>query len=164
MPANTLQARIGPVDQVVERLENASPLDPVVKAVRRIVNSALKPQKVRDALHGVWFGHPLHPVLTDIPIGAWTAALALDALDAASEDDFAPGADAAIALGLAGAVGSAVTGLTDWKELDTKPLRIGLLHGMLNLGATILYAASLILRRRGVAVQAQVRPRRPNHP
>jgi nitrite reductase/ring-hydroxylating ferredoxin subunit/uncharacterized membrane protein len=109
-------------------------------------------QPVADFLHGTWLGHPLHPVLTDIPIGAWTAALALDALDAVSEDDFAIGADAAIALGLAGAVGSAVTGLTDWKELDTKPLRIGLLHGMLNLGATILYAASLILRRRGARV------------
>jgi nitrite reductase/ring-hydroxylating ferredoxin subunit/uncharacterized membrane protein len=100
-------------------------------------------------LHGTWLGHPLHPVLTDIPIGAWTAALALDALDTISDQDFAPGADAAVALGLAGAVGAAASGLTDWKELDTKPLRIGLVHGALNLSATILYAASLAQRRSG---------------
>src|SRR6266498_4467538 len=95
------------LDSVADRLQ------PAVKSLF----DALGPARpgVADFLHGTWLGHPLHPVLTDIPIGAWTAALALDALDAASEDDFAPGADAAIALGLAGAVGSAVTGLTDWK-------------------------------------------------
>src|SRR4051794_33348032 len=69
-----------PVNDVVDRLEHAGPLDPVVNAVRGIVAKALGPQKVRDALHGVWLGHPLHPVLTDVPIGMWSAAAVIDLL------------------------------------------------------------------------------------
>lgn len=106
-------------------------------------------QPVVDFLHGTWLGHPLHPLLTDVPIGSWTAALVLDALGMVSDQDLEAGADAAIALGLVGAVGSAITGLADWKDLDSKPLRIGLAHGVLNLSATTLYAISLLLRRRG---------------
>lgn len=105
---------------------------------------------IEDLLHGTPAGHPLHPALTDIPVGAWTVALALDALDGlAGREDLAPGADVAIGIGLLGALGAVSTGLADWKELDTKPLRIGLIHGSLNLGATTLYAASWLLRRRG---------------
>src|SRR6266498_3073281 len=107
-------------DSTVDLIAEQEWLKPVEDAVGAVVRNAYSKsgdtgRQVKNFLHGAWLGHPLHPVLTDIPIGAWTAAVALDALDAASEDDFAPGADAAIALGLAGAVGSAVTGLTDWK-------------------------------------------------
>ena len=104
-------------------------------------------QPIADFLHGTWLGHPLHPVLTDVPIGAWTAAVLLDALDIVGEQDYAPGADAAVALGLAGALGAAVSGLTDWKDLDSRPQRIGLVHGVLNLSATALFSASLFMRR-----------------
>jgi nitrite reductase/ring-hydroxylating ferredoxin subunit/uncharacterized membrane protein len=106
-------------------------------------------QPIADFLHGTWLGHPLHPVLTDIPIGAWTAAVLLDALDIVGEQDYAPGADAAVALGLVGAVGAAVSGLTDWKDLDARPQRVGLVHGVLNLGAMALFGASLVMRRSG---------------
>lgn len=93
---------------------------------------------------------PDHPAITDIPTGAWTVAAVLDALDAlGGRLDLAPGADAAIQIGLVGALGAAATGMADWKDLDAKPRRIGLLHGLLNLGATGLYAASLLARGRG---------------
>jgi nitrite reductase/ring-hydroxylating ferredoxin subunit/uncharacterized membrane protein len=140
--------------RVVDALARQEWLKQASQAVQEAVQGIFKAggsaaQPIADALHGTWLGHPLHPVLTDIPIGAWTTALALDALDMFSESDYAPGADAAVALGLAGAVGAAVSGLTDWKELDARPLRIGLLHGTLNLSATVCYAASLALRRSG---------------
>jgi nitrite reductase/ring-hydroxylating ferredoxin subunit/uncharacterized membrane protein len=107
-------------------------------------------QKLKNFLHGTWLGHPLHPVLTDVPIGAWTVALVLDALDAArGREDFAPGADAAIGIGLIGAVGAAGSGITDWEGSGQQAPRSGLLHGLLNVGATGLYAASLIARKRG---------------
>ncbi|MEO6683395.1 MAG: hypothetical protein ABIN48_11300, partial [Ginsengibacter sp.] len=35
-------------------------------------------RKIKNFLHGTWLGHPLHPLMTDIPIGAWTAAAVLD--------------------------------------------------------------------------------------
>ncbi|MCO5948602.1 Rieske 2Fe-2S domain-containing protein [Mucilaginibacter flavidus] len=103
-------------------------------------------QKIKNFLHGTWLGHPLHPVITDVPIGAWTVAAVLDGLELAGKNKYKAGADAAIALGLAGAVGSAVTGLTDWTGTTKKKRKIGLLHGILNLSATALYATSLVLR------------------
>ncbi|MCL6600976.1 MAG: DUF2231 domain-containing protein [Alicyclobacillus macrosporangiidus] len=106
-------------------------------------------QPLKDFLHGVWLGHPLHPVLTDVPIGSWTAALVLDALgDISGHDGFGRGADAAVAVGLVGAVGAALTGATDWAYLDGRARRLGLLHGLMNTGAVLLYTASWVMRRR----------------
>ncbi len=129
--------------------------DVLQPAVRGFLDS-LGParRRVGNFLHGTWLGHPLHPVITDVPIGAWTTTLLLDAL--AGDADGASGrtglrraADASVALGLAGAVGSAVTGLADWSETDATPRRVGVAHALLNSGATVLFAASLVSRRRG---------------
>ena len=106
---------------------------------------------IKNFLHGTWLGHPLHPVLTDIPIGAWSVTVLLDVLDGNGRER--PGlrraADASLALGLAGAAGSAVTGLTDWSSTDARPRRVGVAHALLNTGATVLFAASLLSRRGG---------------
>jgi len=56
-------------------------------------------------------------------------------------------ADLAIGVGLVGAVGSAVTGITDWSETDDPGRKVGLLHGLLNVTATSLYTASLFMRK-----------------
>lgn len=125
--------------------------EPVSDAVRRAYEAqGAFGRQAKNFFHGVWLGHPLHPVLTDIPVGAWTAALALDA---AGGDD--PGmrraARLAIAVGLAGAVGSAVTGLTDWAETGGRSRRVGLVHGLLNVAATALFATSWLERGNGNA-------------
>jgi len=104
---------------------------------------------VKDAVHGVWLGHPLHPVLTDVPLGAWTTTLALDATAAVTGDEaYERGADVALAVGLVGAIGAAVTGLTDFSETDGRARRIGLVHGLMNVTATACFAAAYLLRRR----------------
>jgi uncharacterized membrane protein len=105
-------------------------------------------QQLKNFLHGTWLGHPLHPVITDVPIGAWTVAAVLDCLELSGQRKYALGADAAIAIGLVGALGAALTGLTDWTKTTEKKREIGLLHGLLNIGATALYATSYLLRRR----------------
>src|SRR6185312_9958092 len=75
--------------------------------------------RVKDALHGTWLGHPLHVVLTDIPLGAWTAAMFFDAVAAVSNSDsLDSAADACIGAGLGGAILAAITGLTDWQDVD----------------------------------------------
>src|SRR5207302_5588050 len=119
--------------------ETAKPLQ---KAVRdAFVGPAGR--ELKNFLHGTWLGHPLHPVLTDIPVGAWTAALALDALESISgRKECGSAADLAIGVGLLGAVGSAITGITDWSETDGPARRAGMLHGLLNLAATTLYTTS----------------------
>src|SRR5205814_10686841 len=84
------------------------PVETALGAVADTTFNKLMPlsQKVRNFLHGTWLGHPLHPVVTDLPIGAWTAAAALDAYEPSTGDKtFAPGADIAVGLGLLGAAG-----------------------------------------------------------
>ena len=104
-------------------------------------------QKLRNFLNGTWLGEPLHVVLTDLPIGAWTAAMVFDLLDLmVGRHEFASAADASIGIGLAGAAGAAVTGITDWSDVDPPARRLGLVHGLVNLGGTALFAMSLLLR------------------
>ncbi|HVW87535.1 MAG TPA: Rieske 2Fe-2S domain-containing protein, partial [Bryobacteraceae bacterium] len=123
--------------------------EPVQSAVSQAFESAGDAgKKVQNALNGTWLGHPLHPVLTDIPIGAWTTALVLDCMEVSGgRRGIKDAADAAIALGLAGSAAVAVTGLTDWKDLSGKDRRVGLVHGMLNAVVASLYTGSLIARR-----------------
>jgi nitrite reductase/ring-hydroxylating ferredoxin subunit/uncharacterized membrane protein len=124
---------------------------PLSEAVRALfTNAGPAGQTAKNALHGVWLGHPLHPVLTDVPVGAWTAALALDAREIATGDRaYGRAADFVLGVGLVAAVGAAITGLTDWSETEGRARRLGLLHGLLNVGATALVATSYALRRKG---------------
>jgi nitrite reductase/ring-hydroxylating ferredoxin subunit/uncharacterized membrane protein len=122
--------------------------EPLSDAVRNIFASAGPAgQHVKNALHGVWLHHPLHPVFTDVPIGAWTTALALDC---AGNDDRGTrdAATFALGVGLLGALGAAVTGLTDWSETQGRARRTGLLHGLLNIAATSLMATAFAQRSR----------------
>jgi nitrite reductase/ring-hydroxylating ferredoxin subunit/uncharacterized membrane protein len=107
------------------------------------------PQKIRNFLNGTWLGEPLHVVLTDVPIGAWTLAIAFDVLDLIrTRREFALAADTSIAIGLVCAAGAAVTGVTDWSDVDPPARRTGFIHGLLNLSATALFATSLVLRKK----------------
>jgi nitrite reductase/ring-hydroxylating ferredoxin subunit/uncharacterized membrane protein len=127
--------------------EVADALQPAIAGTFQSAGTA--GQKVEDFLHGTWLGHPLHSVLTDIPVGAWTAALVLDAMDEMSgREEFGRGADAAVAVGIVGAVASAVTGLTDWHKTDGTARRIGITHGLMNATALALYATSMACRQR----------------
>jgi nitrite reductase/ring-hydroxylating ferredoxin subunit/uncharacterized membrane protein len=140
---------------VVRLIDEQRWLDPVSDTLQKAVTQAYASggtagQQVKNLLSGTWLGHPLHPLLTDVPIGAWTVALACDALEVGSQRAvFAPGADAAVALGLGGALGAALSGLSDWHFTLDRPRRLGLAHGLLNLSATGLYGASLVARLRG---------------
>ncbi len=126
----------------------AAPLSDAVKHVYSRAGDAGR--RAKNAVHGVWLGHPLHPVLTDLPLGAWTTGLVLDAVGAIRRDaSLEDAADVAMAVGLAGAAGAAITGLTDWSETDGRSRRTGLLHGLLNITATALYATAYVLRRNG---------------
>ena len=106
-------------------------------------------QKIRNFLNGTWFGEPLHVVLTDVPIGAWTVAMAFDALDLVCDRrEFTRACETSIGIGLLGAAGAAVTGMTDWSDVDPPARRLGLIHGLLNLSGAALFATSLFLRKK----------------
>ena len=132
------------VEQVVDRIENAGPLDPAVKAVRGAVKAVLRPRALQDLLHGVWLGHPLHPVLTDVPIGAWSSAAILDLMPGTG-----PASTTLIATGCAAAAPTALTGWADWSQLHPQQQRVGLVHAAANIVGLGLYTASLGARLRG---------------
>lgn len=128
-------------------------MKPAEEGLQKFVHKAFEfkgGQQAKNFLNGTWMGHPLHVILTDIPIGAWTAAITFDALDAmGSRREYRIAADAAVGLGLIGAAGAAATGLTDWQDIDPPARRIGLVHGILNVASVALFGGSLIARRRG---------------
>ncbi len=102
---------------------------------------------IKDALHGTWLGHPLHPAITDVPVGSWTVALVLDLLEARGSVEYQAGADAAVAIGLLSSIPAALSGMTDWSSTRGKAQRVGALHGVLNLSAAALYASSYAARK-----------------
>lgn len=106
--------------------------------------------RIKDALNGTWLGHTLHPVLTDLPLGAWTASTLLDLVWLSNEDEgIARSADIVMWAGLTGAAGAAVSGLTSWVDTDGPEQRTGMLHGLLNGGVTTLNLTSALLRLMG---------------
>lgn len=106
---------------------------------------------VLELLHGGrWVGHPLHPALSDLPVGLWTGVMVLDTLD--SHPAPRRGLDAAGLLSAAGilaAGATALTGLSDWTVSDDQDRRIGLFHGLLNTVALGLQGVSLGTRLAG---------------
>jgi nitrite reductase/ring-hydroxylating ferredoxin subunit len=106
---------------------------------------------VLELMHGGrWLGHPLHPALSDLPIGLWGGSLLLDFIDRDPAPD--GGLDPAgvfTAAGLAAAVATAATGVVDWTVSDDQDRRVGLFHGVLNTAALGLQALSLTARLAG---------------
>jgi nitrite reductase/ring-hydroxylating ferredoxin subunit len=75
--------------------------------------------------------------------------MALDACESmTNRSEFRAGADFAIGVGLLGALGSAITGLADWSDVDGRAKKVGFTHALLNVAATSLYTASWIMRGR----------------
>ena len=104
---------------------------------------------VLDALHGRWFGHAIHPPLSDLPIGLWTGSFLLDV---AGRDEPANLLGAA---GIAGGVAAFATGIADWSVTDGQDRRLALLHGLLNTAGLALQGAALTARLRGSRRQAR---------
>lgn len=150
--------------QVIERtLDQMTFLEPLGDMLQQAIGTLLEQggdtaKRVKDALNGVWFEHPLHPAMTDIPIGAWTCATLLD-VAGAGDERLQRAADTLVGVGCLGAVGAALTGLADWHDTYGKERRNGLAHASLNTAALGLFATSWSLRKsgaRGLGVMASL--------
>ena len=116
----------------------------------------LRPGPARDALNGVWLGHPLHPVLAQAPVGAWLSAAVLDGWPGSRKPGWAaawPGerrrrrARRLVAFGLAAAAAAALAGAADWSEQHEQQMRVGVVHAAANVTAAGFYGASLLTRK-----------------
>jgi nitrite reductase/ring-hydroxylating ferredoxin subunit/uncharacterized membrane protein len=128
--------------QLISRLEQATRLDTLVSAGQRAAR-LIRPGKVRDGLHGVWLGHPLHPVLVQASAGAWLSASILDLFGGDEQ-----ASRHLVAAGLTAAVPAALAGTADWSEQHEQQMRVGIVHAAGNIAAMALYGASLLSRRR----------------
>lgn len=118
--------------------------------IQAVIGSHRKPpRRLRSLLNGTWLGHPLHPVITDIPITAWMLTALFDILWLISPTHntwAAYGGFVTVIVGLLGALGAIVTGFTDWSDTYGSVRRVGLNHSIFNVSATMLYLISFLLR------------------
>jgi nitrite reductase/ring-hydroxylating ferredoxin subunit/uncharacterized membrane protein len=132
----------------VERQEWLDPIGDTLRAGAGAVFAGKPGRTVEDLLHGTWLGHPLHPAIVAVPLGAWTAAAVMDVAEMAGCSDAGPGADLAILVGLSGALKSAASGLADWQYTTGRTSRIGVAHALINITATTLFGLSYLSRKR----------------
>ena len=100
------------------------------------------------------YGHPFHPILVTVPIGAWVASLVFDVIAAVSSADeavFAEGAYWLIAIGVVGALLAAVFGFLDLMTIPdgTRAAKTAFTHMALNLVVVALFVADFLVRRSG---------------
>ena len=135
-------------------LKDAKWLDAFAKFFGAVVDGLYKipgTRLLKSALHGTWpLHHPLHPSVTDLTIGGYTAMFAMDVLYLVTKE---PGLLRAADFLLVGAfitsLVSILSGLTDWNETYGEERRTGMLHGLLMVVATVLFVTSLVVRLNG---------------
>jgi nitrite reductase/ring-hydroxylating ferredoxin subunit/uncharacterized membrane protein len=146
-----------------EMLAEIPEYKPVAKKVSRglhelVLKGGQPARFAADLLHGTWLGHPLHSVLTDLTIGAWTFGSLLDILSlrGGHRRGNARAADKLIALGTAAAIPTALTGIADYSTIPEGAVTTGATHGLINASALALYGLSLGLRKIGLRLPAMI--------
>lgn len=112
-------------------------------------NTGKPPRLWKTLLSGTWLRHPLHAVLTDVPVGAWLLTVVLDILWLISPSGnawAARGAEVTALIGTLAALAAVATGLADWSDTYGAERRTGLYHGAINSTATLIYIVSTVLR------------------
>jgi nitrite reductase/ring-hydroxylating ferredoxin subunit/uncharacterized membrane protein len=137
---------VNAVPDLLHRLERAQSLDRYAKPLAALVGRCVRPRVIRNLLSGSYVGHPLHPMLTDVPIGAWGMATLLDSIGGTGTER---AADLLVGAGVLAAVPTAAAGLNDWSDTMGPDNRVGLVHAAVNTAALSLYVASLAARARG---------------
>jgi nitrite reductase/ring-hydroxylating ferredoxin subunit/uncharacterized membrane protein len=134
-------------ESLIAGIERVRSLDAVGKVLSQAVSKVVRPGRTKDLLAGTWLGHPVHPMLTDVPIGAWTSAFVLDLVGGRQARR---AADALVGVGVLAAVPTAATGLSDLADVEHSEQRIlGTAHALGNVTAVALYGGSFLARRRG---------------
>ena len=129
----------------LRRIEGDGRLDGPARGLATIADAVVRSPRVDDALRGAWFGHALHPMLTDFPLGAWMSASFLDLFG--GKGARRP-AQRLVGFGLLAAMPTAAAGLAEWRATGGGARRVGVVHATVNATATLLYGSSWLARRR----------------
>jgi nitrite reductase/ring-hydroxylating ferredoxin subunit len=139
---------LSPFEPLVARIASLSAVDGPADALARTLRKVIPKGAVKDAISGTWLGHALHPALTDVVVGSFLSATAVD-LIAGRNGRVA--SQRLLMLGIAAYGPTALAGASDWADgaVDERVRRVGAVHAGGNLLALTLYARSLAARRRG---------------
>ncbi|MBT0994509.1 hypothetical protein KIN34_09440 [Cellulomonas sp. DKR-3] len=135
--------------RATDAIESRAALDSPAAALRGVADRVLAQPRLQALLRGVPLGHAAHPLLTDVPIGMWVSASALDLLAPVAGRR---ASQRLVGLGVLAAAPTVLTGLADWRAsepLDERVRRVGVVHAAANATATAFYAGSWLARRRG---------------
>ena len=127
-------------------LEKFESLDKMGDPIAELVPKLFPHGPVKDLLSGTWLGHSLHPMLTDVPIGAWLSATILDLVGG---EESREASEKLIGVGLLASLPTAASGLSDWSDTMGGERRVGVVHAACNTVSLLLFGASLAARRRG---------------
>lgn len=130
------------IHEILRRTESVTAVDEPAGALARTITRLL-PKKAAELLRGSWLGHPVHPLLVTMPIGAWTSAAVFDVLGRRVA------ARQLIGIGLAAVPVTVLAGAADYAELTTAQRRTGVVHAAANSVAAALLVASYVCRARG---------------
>jgi nitrite reductase/ring-hydroxylating ferredoxin subunit/uncharacterized membrane protein len=132
------------MQSLIQRIGKAKELDPAAEKLSGWVGAATRSAPVKNALSGSWLGHQVHPMLTDLPIGAWGAATVLDLT---GSDEAA--ARRMVGFGILASAPTALAGASDWSAMYGPAKRVGFVHALANATASTLQITSWFVRRRG---------------
>jgi uncharacterized membrane protein len=108
------------------------------------------------------YGHPFHPLLVTVPIGAFISSFVFDVgtrVEAPHGSALVYGSYWLIAIGIIGALVAAVFGLLDLLTIprNTTAFRTGLTHLGINLAVVVLYVVNLLWRKDDWDIAKKVR-------
>src|SRR5581483_11115751 len=112
-----------------KRLGDIEAIDQAVGPLTRVAKKVIPPGPLKDLLSGSRLGHPLHPALTDVTIGSYTAATMLDLVGGRRSQD---AVRALLAVGILSSLPTATAGLADWSDTYGPDQRIGVVHALSN--------------------------------
>jgi nitrite reductase/ring-hydroxylating ferredoxin subunit/uncharacterized membrane protein len=134
-------------ESLAAAIERLGLLDPIAEPLQQVAGRVVpEGSRLKDVLSGTWLGHPLHPPLTDLVVGAWTSALLLDRLGGRKAES---SADSLVGAGIVAAVPTALAGLSDWADISGGTRRVGTAHALGNTSALVLHILSWFARRAG---------------
>jgi len=133
-------------DTIADGIEDAAFLDPPADAATYVLHRLLPAGRLKDLLSGTPIGHPAHPMLVTVPIGAWLSANILDVVGGGQSR---AAARRLVAVGTAAALPAALSGASDWSYTMGAERRVGLVHAAANWAAIALYGSSWNARRKG---------------
>ena len=129
----------------IDALEGADQLDDVTGRIRKVAKYLVTPPPLRRLLSGTDLGHPIHPILVQLPIGLWTSTWALDLMGVGKTKP----ARTLVGLGVLSALPAVASGMSDWIDTDEAEARVGLVHATTNSIALVCFSVSWWRRKGG---------------